>query len=140
MILDGHLLPPRRPDADDNPRNILFELATARVLKAHGFGIRFPPQDGEDIEVTYPGLGVFSVECKRPAHLGSLANNLKLVIRQLRKRNLDGQRTGLAMIGVDRMLGVGPSNHLGLKRASDLPSALKAMHGGQIENVKTALR
>ncbi len=104
-IVKGTQLPPADVHVPDAPRNTLFELATAASLRRSGFTVNITRFD-EDARAEFRGLLPFLVECKRPAHDGSLLKNLKDARHQLKKRRASGKDYGLAVIGIDRLIGI----------------------------------
>ncbi len=104
-ILSGTPLPPTDPAVDDGPRNILLEFAAARALQVKGFDVTLSAQ-AEDTLAVYGGL-TFAVECKRPASPASLSTSVTKLRRQLQGRCSAGDRLGLALVGIERQLGLG---------------------------------
>lgn len=105
-VTKGQELPPTDPGASDDARNTLFELATAAALGRAGFEIGVPRDGQEDLEATYPGLFPFVVECKRPTQDAALPRNVKKVRHQLKGRRAQDKQYGLAVFGMDRVLGL----------------------------------
>lgn len=104
LVMAGQVLPPADDEADDRPRNTLVELTTAALLHRRRFSVRLPSA-AEDVFLEIDDLLPFRVECKRPAHSGTLEKNLKRLRHQLRGRCADGKSRGMAVVAVDRMLG-----------------------------------
>jgi hypothetical protein len=93
-------------DADDKPRNVLFEFTVGELLASHGFKIQMTG-DAEDLVASHPDLAErFSVECKRPARCSTsqersrrVRANLVAIRRQLLKR--DRRNIGWGALGMD---------------------------------------
>jgi hypothetical protein len=105
-MLGGTPLPPTSAQVDDRARNTLFEFATARALQVKGFGVTLT-RDAEDVVARYSDLEPFAVECKRPSSPGSLESNVGKLRRQLHERCRHGDRLGMAVVGIERLLGLG---------------------------------
>jgi hypothetical protein len=105
-VTKGSELPPTDPGAPDDARNTLFELATAAALVRAGFDVRVPRDGQEDLQATYPGLLPFVVECKRPTQDAALPRNVKKARHQLKGRRTQDKQYGLAVFGMDRLLGL----------------------------------
>jgi hypothetical protein len=99
----GDLLPP--DEGDDQPRNTLLELTTGALLDKQGFTVDLTIGD-EDVIATAPGVAPFSIECKRPGSAKAVLRNLKDAKSQLETRYRNGRRHGIAVLGVDRSLGL----------------------------------
>jgi hypothetical protein len=99
----GDLLPP--DEGDDQPRNTLLELTTGALLNARGFSVDLTVGN-EDVIAAVPGVPPFSIECKRPASPKGLLRNLKDAKSQLETRYRAGKQHGMAVLGVDRVLGL----------------------------------
>jgi hypothetical protein len=99
----GDLLPP--DEGDDQPRNTLLELTTGALLNARGFSVDLTVGD-EDVIASVPGVLPFSIECKRPASPKGVLRNLKDAKLQLESRYRAGKQHGMAVLGVDRVLGL----------------------------------
>ncbi len=93
---------------DDPARNALAELTIASMLQARGLSVRLTRNEA-DVVATQPGLRPILIECKRPAHAGSLRSNLKDIRTQLRKRRKPSENFGAAVIAADRILDLNSS-------------------------------
>jgi hypothetical protein len=105
LVLKGRDLPPAKTKDDDGPRNTLAELATAALLRRHGFQVLLTEKD-EDVLASVPELQPFAIECKRPASEAAIEKNLRDMRSQLGARCKAGNRYGFAVLAVDRLLGV----------------------------------
>jgi hypothetical protein len=138
IILGGEALPPKDPAVEDGPRNTLFEFATARALQVKGFNVSLSAQE-EDVIAAYDGLGTFAVECKSPTSPRSLPNNVKKVRRQLRERCLTGDRLGFAVLGIERLLGLGGTTP-NTPTLAGLESAVSRTLRAEVQRVRSAER
>ncbi len=60
----------------------------------------------EDLLASVPGLSPFAVECKRPVAARTFASNVRKLRRQLYQRCRDCYEHGIAVLGVDRAMGL----------------------------------
>jgi len=108
-IVKGSALPVDA-DEDDPSRNVLFELSTARYLSLAGFNVQITDEK-EDVLASAAGHD-FAVECKRPASFKTLEKNLIKIRKQLVARRHVAQRHGVAVIAIDRIVGLSGGNGL----------------------------
>ena len=100
LILKGKEVTPT-DNGDDIARNILFEFTCATALRKAGFEVTVP-EKGSDVVARHPGGVRFQVECKRPAHGGSLGARLREADFRLRERCTLGE-FGMVLIAIDRI-------------------------------------
>lgn len=103
-IFAGPSIAPNDRRADD-ARNKLFELVIAARLYSRNIDVQIT-RTGADVEATLPGGKVIAVECKRPASLSSLADNVRSLRKQLKqRRDFAAYDGGLVVLALDRIFG-----------------------------------